>query len=246
MSAEEMFLLLCQDIIEATRESLSEQELVKEIVARTWMWHRFLQKGTTGLLTADEQRGLMGELIALEQLSMPVLGQGKAVEGWTGPVGTARDFEYGSTCLEVKSKRAPSLPFVKINSEFQLDESGLDSLFLLVVDVTATSDSSGQTLNLMVDRLHRSLEFDGETLELFYERLTAAGYLSVHDYSEWQWSVGDIRFFEVTDAFPSVRHSKLPAGISSVEYQLSVQQCRPFEVDRKYVENVLKRCPNGQ
>lgn len=243
--ADDIFQLLCQDIIEATREAPSEQELVREIISRTWMWHRFLQKGRSGLLTAQEQQGLIGELSVLEQFCIPLFGAGAAVAGWTGPVGTARDFEYGAKCLEVKAKRAPALPFVEINSEFQLDNHGLESLFLLVVDVTSSSNSGGKSLNTIVDSLRASLALDGDALDLLDERLTAAGYLGQDDYSEWLWSTGDIQFFSVEGDFPSIRHSMLTGGISNVEYRLSLQQCQSFEVDSDYVALGLKGPSNG-
>jgi len=243
--AEDIFRLLCQDIIEATRRAHSEQELVQEMVARTWMWHRFLQKGKSGLLTSEEQRGLIGELTILKQVCIPVYGKPFAVEGWTGAVGTARDFEFGATCLEVKARRAPALPFVEINSEFQLDPDGLDALFLYVIDVTASSDATGLTLNSIIEFLRDELTVEGEALELLDERLMAAGYRLTDDYSEWHWAIGESQAFQVTEDFPSIRHSSLFSGVSNVEYRLSLQQCQPFEVMQSRVETLLGETKHG-
>lgn len=236
----DIFQLLCHDIVEATRTIRIEQELVNEIVSRTWRWHRFLQKGRSGLLSPEEQRGLIGELAALEQLCIPIHGPDIAVEGWTGPVGTARDFAFGATCLEVKAKRAPALPFVDISSEFQLDPEGLDTLLLVVVDVTSAPDSHGRSLTDVVDSMRDALQVHGEALEQFDERLMAAGYLSTDDYSQWQWTVGPMEYFDVTDGFPSIRHSTLPAGVTNVEYRLSLQLCHRFELPRPAVESRLR------
>jgi hypothetical protein len=244
--AVEIFRLLCQDIIEATRTVSSAQELVQEMVARTWMWHRFLQKGKSGLLTAEEQRGLIGELTILKQVCLPAYGKSLSIEGWTGPVGTARDFEFGATCLEVKARRAPALPFVEINSEFQLDPEGLDALFLYVVDVTATVDDTGLTLSSIVETLRNELSVDGEALDLFDERLSAAGFRSTDDYSEWHWAIGEFQVFQVTEEFPCIRHSRLPAGLSSVEYRLSLHLCQPFEILQSRVESLLGVATHGE
>lgn len=237
--AEDIFLLLCRDIIEATRATSTEQEFVHEMIARTWMWHRFLQRGQSGLLTPEEQRGLIGELTILRQICIPQYGKSSAVEGWTGPLGTARDFEYGATCLEIKARRAPSLPFVEINSEFQLDPEGLVALLLFVVNVTAASESTGQTLTTLVEATRSELSVEGEALNVLDERLSAAGYRLTDDYSEWHWAVGAYQAFQVTEQFPSIRHSRLSGGISNVEYRLSLQQCQPWEIALSRVEQIL-------
>ena len=140
----------------------------------------------------------------------------------------SQDFERGASCIEVKARRASALPFVEISSEFQLDQLSLQNLFLAVVDVTAATDDYGSSLKEVIDHVRSRLQLDGEALEIFEERILAAGSLYTDDYSDLSWSIGDVAFFCVEVDFPAIRFSQLQDGISRVEYRLSLQHIQRF------------------
>src|SRR4051812_2946033 len=62
----DIFYRLCVDIVETASPGKSEQEALALTVARTWRWHYLLRGGSSGLLTAQEQLGLIGELRVLD------------------------------------------------------------------------------------------------------------------------------------------------------------------------------------
>ena len=52
----DIFLRFCQDIVEATILGNTEEQAVQRFLARTWRWHRLLQRGHEDLLSDDRQK----------------------------------------------------------------------------------------------------------------------------------------------------------------------------------------------
>lgn len=170
---------------------------------------------------------------------IPSVGSVLGLQGWTGPFGTSRDFQYGATGLEVKTWNPVSRHAVTISSEFQLDPLGLDSLFLAVVSVAPGDAQQGNTLPEHVNSVRAHLESDGLAEAAFDLVLAAAGYDPSTDYSRWRWSVGDVRVFLVSDGFPSVHAGDLRAGVSRVSYEIALADCEPFESESGTLMQVL-------
>ena len=100
-------------------KGLNREAALSMTLQRTKRWHYLLQGGKTGGLTVEEQRGLVGELAFLRDL-VTELGPRTAIEAWTGPSGSAKDFELINSCIEVKGHRAAANPSISISSENQL------------------------------------------------------------------------------------------------------------------------------
>src|SRR4051812_27026056 len=88
----DIFYRLCLDIVEIASSGNSEQEAIALTVARTWRWHHLLRGGSSGLLSAEEQLGLMGELHVLDTYFLRLLSSVAALEAWRGPFGAPKDF----------------------------------------------------------------------------------------------------------------------------------------------------------
>lgn len=61
-------------------------------------------------LSAEEQKGLIGELLVLERYLIPLFGPADATSAWVGPTGSPKDFECGRTAIEAKARRGAA-PF---------------------------------------------------------------------------------------------------------------------------------------
>jgi hypothetical protein len=61
---------------------------------------------SNGLLTREQQRGLIGELWFLDRIAIPKLGPRAAIEAWHGQEGSPKDFWFDKGCLEVKTSGA--------------------------------------------------------------------------------------------------------------------------------------------
>lgn len=236
----ELFASLCQDIVRAGEEASDNDGALRRSVRRTLRWHHLLRGGKSGLLSIEEQRGLVGELEFLKRLA-GLLGPRAAIEAWKGPAGSSKDFELNRCLVEVKAKRGAAKPFVQISSEDQLSDVDGCRLFLLVSSVDAAIKPNGLTLTdhvMVMDKLFGAA--DPEAYSLWEEAIFAAGFSFDDDYSDRRWSVGKGIEFEVIDGFPRIV-TPLATGVSSVRYSISLDACSPFSAPLGILDDLIVR-----
>ena len=240
----DIFQTLCQDIISAAAQAQSEAEAVSVALSRTWRWHHLLRGGRGSLLSPEEQKGLLGELFVLERLLLPRMDASSAVTAWRGPLGAPKDFEIARVAIESKTRRGGATPSVSITSESQLDESGVDVLFLHVVelDEAPMDGNRGVTLHDVAERIRGWIHSvaPGST-GIFETRLSAAGYRMEDDYSDHRWLEGATRIYWVSGEFPRVTSAEVRSGVSNVRYSVSLSDCEPFSTLVSALDEALAR-----
>lgn len=243
----DIFYRLCQDIMEGASTADAEQEACEIAIQRTWRWHHLLRGGGDGRLSNEEQKGLIGELLVLEKYLLTNLSTRDSLHAWQGPLGATKDFEVGRTCIEAKARKGSAVPYVRINSEFQLDIDGIDHLFLFVVDLDrATEDmENGESLTTTARRIRAIIEEHGDSLEIYEERLQAAGFQWFHDYSTDLWVEGRKRLHEVTASFPAIRAADIQSGIANVTYAIGLLECEDFLVPPEQLVSLLTGVHHG-
>jgi len=234
----EIFETLCRDVVSAGETEEDTENALRRVLQRTRRWHHLLRGGTTGGLSLEEQRGLVGELALLRKL-VKAFGPEAAIEAWKGPMGAAKDFEFIEACIEVKAHRAAAKPYVTISSEDQLADVSGARLFLRVIDVSSGIQPEGMNLHDHVREtaalfLEPSVEF-----EAWEEAITAAGYDADDDYEERRWLVGTTTDYEVGVGFPRIT-SPLPVGLGNVKYAISLSACSPFELRANLMSELTK------
>ena len=240
-SQQDLFHTLCQDIISAAGTSSTEGEACSIALMRTWRWHHLLRGGGSGL-SAEDQRGLLGELQVLEQVLWPELGASGAVEAWRGPLGSPKDFEIGRVAIEVKSRRGGATSSIAITSEDQLDESGVDFLFLYVceIDRAQADNSQSFTVTEVTERVRdRLYSEDPGAAHQFETLVSAAGLDHNYDYSHSRWVEGSSHIYHVTGDFPRITGYELRMGISRVRYSVSLSDCQAFETTESQLYQAL-------
>ena len=245
----DIFQTLCRDIIAIAARAESEAEAVSVALMRTWRWHHLL-RGGGALLSPEEQKGLLGELLVLERLLLPQMGASAAVTAWRGPLGSPKDFEIGRVAIEVKARRAGATPSVAITSEDQLDESGVDALFLFVVELDEAPEDAvdGFTVMDVADRVRQHLfALDPGAAGVFEAMTVAAGLGPEDDYSHYRWLEGQSHVYLVAGEFPRITGSDVRSGVSHVRYTVSLHNCEPFLTSASApVEALLQmRGPHG-
>lgn len=239
----DIFYRLCLDIVQATSVAKSEIEAGETFLARTWRWHHLLRGGSDRRLSAEEQKGLIGELFVLERHLIPVFGPADATAAWVGPTGSPKDFECGRVSIEAKARRGAARPYVAISSEFQLDAGGCDALFLYVVELdTAPEDASAAfTITDVARRIAERIAADAPSVtERFEGQLVAAGFSWDDDYSSFRWMSGPHRFLHVGENFPCITPAAFASGVERVRYDLSLVDCEPFRVDDEVVRGRME------
>lgn len=241
----DIFHRLCGDIVAGSSHAASEREAVETALARTWRWHHLLRGGSDGRLSPEEQKGLIGELLVMEHCLLPRISAFDAVSAWRGPLGAPKDFEIGRVCIEAKARRGAATPYVAINSEHQLDNSGTDELFLHVVELDhAPSDTNeGFTVSDVARRIRSQIaEADDGAAIALDDMLSAAGFRWEDDYSDSNWIEGSSRLYRVDDEFPRITALTIMSGVSNVKYSIYLTACEPFHID----DNVLVSALEGR
>ncbi len=246
----DIFHQFCNDIIASTDSAKTEKETVDMVLVRTWRWHYLLRTGKKGLLSLEQQKGLIGELLVLEYHLIPNLPVLDAVLSWRGPlnVNAPKDFEIGRLCIEAKTRRGTAAPHVVISSEHQLDSEGIDALFLHVVELDSIPSDIGNGFSLtdVTQRVQsRIAEFGNETVDALEIRLAASGFRWEDDYSNSLWIEGKRHLYQVTDRFPRIVSWGLKSGVTNVKYSVALTDCEPFRRTDKDLAQALEEMRNG-
>lgn len=228
----EVFTSLVEDVARQIGREPDEAAAAITLRNRLLQWQRLLQKDRWNGLTDEEQRGLYGELCTLEEVALGTLSPLEALRCWTGPEGTAKDFQFtGAVALEVKTSLARPPHNIAISSERQLDDTGLDALYLLHRLVDAQR-GAGETLPTRVAHLRQLLGSDPAALSLFEDCLETAGYYDLHAgrYESVGFTARGVHLYYVVEGFPRLTEAHLMPGVGNVQYVISASACSTFQV----------------
>jgi hypothetical protein len=226
-----LFSLVCEDIVESSRNNPDPAHPASYVMARFGRWQRMLERGESGILDDAALRGLVGELLFLEKVAIHERGRQQAVRAWNGPTGADRDFCFPDCEFEIKTIREGA-DHILISSAEQLDLTS-KPLFLSVVvleDAVPGALPEVFTVVELVRRLEQILAPDTAASDLFQSRLMDAGFLIREEYSERGFILRRTRMFSVENGFPAIRRSTLPSGIGKVSWELYIQAILTFEV----------------
>lgn len=234
----ELFESLCRDIVQAGEQGSDNRDALNRSIRRTLRWHHLLRGGKSGLLSLEEQRGLLGELQFLQHL-IDLIGPRAAIEAWKGPLGSSKDFELDGCLVEVKARRGAAKPFVQISSEDQLSDVDGCQLFLVVSAIDAVVKPNGLTLTDYVTEVEKLYAVvDPEAYSLWEEAIMSTGFDFEDDYSDRRWNVGKNLHFEVVEGFPRIANPP-PLGVSAVRYSISLDACSDFAVEPDSLDHLI-------
>lgn len=222
----EPFFAMCQDIYEAAEVAETLELALSRAIRRTRRWHFLLKGGNIMGLSPEEQRGLVGELTFLRELSDEI-GPAAAIEAWKGPEGSSKDFEFPHCCIEIKARRGAAKPYVRISSEDQLSDVEGGSLFLRVYNVDSAVLPDGDTLHGHVSLTANCFEENDWAYAQWQDLIDATGYAPEGDYADRRWILGLARTFEVVHGFPRIV-VPIPEGVGSLSYAIALGACEPF------------------
>lgn len=236
----DIFFKVCLDIIGCLQE-MPPKSLRKACILRLERWSYFL-KPSRSRMSPEKQKGLMGELLFLKEDVLAALPASTALQGWVGPDAAPRDFEYGQTFIEVKSKRNSASSTIVISSEDQLNVSPAERLFLCVWELNAASadDPAAFTVTDTAESTRKALEYPMLQAE-FDGKLASAGYFVEDDYTADAWTRGNVSYYEVAESFPRIDSASCPPGITKVRYAVDLDYCAPYEIDRKDLLDALEQ-----
>lgn len=224
---KDVFVVLVDDIVTHASSQTSEAEAAAALLDRLGRWQTFLQNLRPEGLTLEEQRGLFGELWFLRHRLLPHIPADDAVHAWTGPARTVKDFQFPGGAIEMKTTSASTDPHLHINGARQLDDAGLDRLYLAYLALEPMQ-GSGETLPAMVSEVRVLVRGSLTASQRLEDNLREAGYLDVHAprYEQPGYLQREALVFHVADGFPRLTERDLPAGVGDIHYRISVAECR--------------------
>lgn len=215
-----VFTELCRDIIEFSRAHAGLGSPSGIVLSRIERWRSLLEPEPQAL-TRAKIRGLIGELLVLEQRLLPEMTPDQAVSAWIGPLGASQDFRLpDGTKLEVKAvdRHAES---VQINGLEQLDDGG-DPLRLVIVKLedTGTEADDALTARQLVARLRTRLENAPAALRAFDVLLGFAGWVDTEDTDAVVVRLDRFEHHDISDNFPRLTVAKVPSGVIEATYKI--------------------------
>lgn len=226
---EDIFAVLCDDLIVAVAMVTDDQILVRDLLNRFEQWRLLFDKAGSQGLSPESQRGLYGELYVLRKCLEHGFDPLGIFECWMGPSGAIRDFQKGLSAIEVKTTIGSNHQRVRISSERQLDRSNLDRLFLFVLSLDQLQNA-GESLNTIIDSIAARL--DHIQLNRFRSKLFEYGFFD-HDralYEGTGFAVRQEAVYEVIDDFPRIEEQDIRPGVGEVKYSIIVANCERFLV----------------
>lgn len=229
----QMFYSLCSDLLSATNDKNSIEQVLSIIYTRLRRWQNFLKKRQSGILTEEKIKGLMGELIFLKDFISKKYGISNAITYWIGPEGAPQDFNVNDIAIEVKSQLGTSHPSIKISSLEQL-ETQLSKLYLFVVTLGKSDENQPLSMNLnkLVNEIEYLLEKDSvNNIDKFRDLLLDSGYVYNEKYNKFSYILSQCNLYEVKENFPRIISEYLQNGVTKVTYNINLQTCLPYKLN---------------
>lgn len=220
----DLFEAMAEDVVALIRREATSGtgQLLEALLRRVAAWQDFMRRPGDARLSAEQEVGLYGELLTLEQIVAEGVPRIDVVRGWEGPLDGLQDFLIGTGAVEVKSSLSPVGFSARISSLEQLDDAARQPLYLAAQRIRQCAD--GTTLPALVGRMRSAMAGSGAD-GLFDIRLSQAGYRDEHaDEYVRGFEPQDARFFLVDAAFPRLVPGIVPPAIRTAVYGLELDQ----------------------
>ncbi|WP_441960244.1 PD-(D/E)XK motif protein [Paenibacillus sp. TAF43_2] len=230
MEQEEVYIRLCCDLIESSRNQTDTIEGLEFVLNRYSQWTRLMELQRNGLLSEAERKGLMGEICFLQQIMSQGAFPFNAVTSWIGPEGADQDFVDEHGWHEIK---APGIgaKTVSISSLEQLEATLPGELVLFFIDKTAPNDAKSFTLSSIVADMREMLRGTPIAFDLFNLKLLQYGYIDMQEYEKQWYRLGGVRRYNVDEDFPRLLQGNVPVQITAASYQINIQSIENWKVD---------------
>ncbi len=220
----EIFEVLCQDLIDYSKNLRTVEQLLLGIKNRILVWYELFKKDFKGL-TKKQVIGLAAELMFLK------LWVAKFKEGigtWVGPEDSPQDFISKNRSFAIETKATSwALADIKISSLYQLDFSNRLYVAVFPSRLLGSGDPAATNLDEIIDSIRRDL--DPDKYLSFETKLLLSGYVS-NKFNYIFFELGKPVFYKVVDGFPKLTKTNVAGSIVDCKYRLSLADLDVFRV----------------
>lgn len=221
---EEVFLRLCWDIIESSRNV--KQNRIQFIYSRYLKWSRLLELQRKDTLSESRRKGLLGELLYLKE-KIKTKDKEATLKAWSGPDGADQDFVFENGWAEIKTIGI-SIEMVSISSLEQLDVSQNGYLVIYRADRTTNDNEFGISLKSIVEELFLEFGESIEQKEWFKHKLFMYGYKDNDENNDLKYRVSGCEKFLVTETFPRLIKNNVPIQIGNAKYTIIISAINDY------------------
>lgn len=229
---DDMFYLICNDLLEKTKNLTDEQKAIDILLNRLDSWRKFL-KSKRKVLDKRGLIGLIAEIYFLQNELFPKFGIKQSLSFWKAPIQEKQDFIIHNIAIEVKTKNTQNK--ITISSFEQLN-SELENLYLYVLTITESSQNILNSINALqfIENIKKQIaNEDIEALLEFEKLLFEYGYFNNPEFEKLYFFIGEKNLYKVENDFPKI--SYIQFGIESLSYKINLDSCKNYEVeDIKY------------
>ena len=224
----DVFNTLCYDLFESTRRETRNQALLG-LLSRFSAWQTLLKGTRPGVLSLQEQQGLVAELMALVYFAEKK-GFGTAIDAWVGPFKLDKDFEFFDHWAEVKSCKVSSTT-ISISSIEQLDASMDGWLIVYMIDQAPENKEDAYSLKDVVEKARNAATNVAERT-LLENKLLLSKYVDTEaEYQKKKFKTYRRDFYRVDSQFPCLRRGGVNPAITSCQYSISLPAIEAFKED---------------
>lgn len=225
-SYKPMFLTVCRDIIEYCCQK-GKGKAIQSASERWKYWREVFANKKENILSENEIKGLLGELVVLNEHFMSEYDEKTAVSAWMGPLMGHKDFEINNTWYEVKTVNQNASE-VHISSLEQLDSPVEGHLVVVQMEKTNEVNNLAININDYVSLIENKIT-DLNLKEEFWNRLTNVGYEYNEEYKKFNFVYYAKTYYTVKDDFPRLTRDSVNRKISSAEYSILLDGIENFK-----------------
>lgn len=212
----DLFYVFCEDIIRSALDVINENEIYKTILCRFYSWKRMFSSQSK-LLSENEIKGLIGELLFLKNYMFPWYGQSAAIRSWSGQELTHKDFSLNNIWYEVKTIHT-TRNTVTISSIEQLESNNTGEMVVIMLE-RMSSGFDGININRLTTEIFDSI-IENEDRDAFIRKITTQGFSSDENYDDLVYDLKLVNRYRVDQTFPALRRTDIPSAVSKSQYEL--------------------------
>lgn len=242
----DLFSVLATDIIHEIENESNEKLVVQKFVSRINTWIAFFEKYGDSGLSPQRVKGLFGELWFIRHyLLSDNENENNKISGWTGPDGKPHDFQFGKIAFEVKTTATKKPWKIKISNELQLDDFGLENLFLYHLAIREVTGGD-LTLPYLIDEILNLLANDPQMKDIFLNMLFKSGYIDFQrkNYLQKGFIINEENFYKICEGFPRITGRDIPDGTGDVRYTVSLPGAGSFLIEKEKIEDIFGNLKN--
>lgn len=237
----DIFSLFIEDLLNGMNEQKDELGCVIHILNKASKWKLLFDRLGNNGLSKEKQKGLLGELLFLQQLLEDNETFSNAVDSWISMdlELNSKDFIVNTTAVEIKFTSI-SHPKVVISSKTQLELTGFSNLYLVVYSAQS-SLYNGVSLNSLVDAIRSKLITENDR-DKFNRKLNIIGYFDKdRDLYNQYYIIKNNYIYIVDKSFPKLTNENTSNAIYDIQYSIEISTIDQFKTTCENLFLSLKR-----